>query len=94
MISANFVKNNSYVFFNTSLFDFNMCCVLLIAAYHFAFQQEIIITQQASPMVKTSYESPIVIRDSAENTDFTVAVDHTIDAVVHIQIGQKQSTIL
>ena len=66
--------------------------VLLIAAYHFAFPtKEIIITQQASPMVKTSYESPIVIRDSAENTDFTVAVDRTINAVVHITNKGKSS---
>ena len=57
----------------------------LIVAYHFSFPaKEIIVTQQATPMIQTAYENPLVIRDSAENTDFTVAVDRTIDAVVHI----------
>ena len=65
----------------------------LIVAYHFSFPaKEIIVTQQATPMVQTTYENPLVIRDSAENTDFTVAVDRTIDAVVHItNTGKSRS---
>jgi Do/DeqQ family serine protease len=65
----------------------------LIVAYHFSFPaKEIIVTQQAMPMVQTTYENPLVIRDSAENTDFTVAIDRTIDAVVHItNTGKSRS---
>ena len=66
---------------------------LLIGAYHFAFStKEIIVTQQATPLVQTNYETPLVVRDSAENTDFTVAVDRTIDAVVHITNTGKSSS--
>ena len=70
----------------TRHFFISLCAAgILIGAYHFAFStKEIIVTPQVTPMVQTSYESPIVVRDSAENTDFTLAVDRTIDAVVHI----------
>ena len=75
-------------------FLISMCAAgLLIGVYHFAFStKEIIVTPPATPMVQTSYKSPIVIRDSAENTDFTVAVDRTIDAVVHITNTGKSSS--
>ena len=43
-------------------------------------------------MVETSYSTPVFIRDSAENTDFTIAVDRTIDAVVHITNTAKNNT--
>ena len=75
-------------------FFISLCAAgILIGAYHFAFSsKEIIVTPQATPMVKTSFESPIVVRNSAENTDFTVAVDRTIDAVVHItNTGKSRS---
>ena len=66
---------------------------LLISVYHFAFStKKIIITQQATPVVQTNYETPLVVRDSAENTDFTVAVNRTIDAVVHITNTGKSSS--
>lgn len=65
----------------------------LICTYHFAFSgKKIIVTQQATPIVQTNYETPIVVRDSAENTDFTVAVDRTIDAVVHITNTGKSNS--
>ena len=75
-------------------FFISLCAAgILIGAYHFAFStKEIIVTQQATPMVQTNYETPIVVRDSAENTDFTVAVDRTIDAVVHITNTGKSSS--
>ena len=66
---------------------------LLVSAYHFVFStKEIIVTQQATPLVQTAYKTPLVVRDSAENTDFTVAVDRTIDAVVHITNTGKSSS--
>ena len=59
--------------------------VFLIGVYHFSFSPtEVIVTQPPTPKVETSYSTPGVVRDSAENTDFTVAVYRTIDAVVHI----------
>jgi len=67
--------------------------VLLIGVYHFSFSSnEVIVTQPATPMVETSYSTPVVVRNSAENTDFTVAVDLTIDAVVHITNTAKNNT--
>ena len=75
-------------------FFISLCTAgILIGAYHFVFStNEIIVTPQVTPMVETSYESPIVVRNSAENTDFTVAVDRTIDAVVHItNTGKSRS---
>ena len=67
--------------------------VFLIGVYHFSFSPtEVIVTQPPTPMVETSYSTPVVVRDSAENTDFTVAVDRTIDAVVHITNTAKNST--
>ncbi len=66
--------------------------VFLIGVYHFFFSStEVIVTQPATPMVETSYSTPAVVRDSAENTDFTVAVDRTIDAVVHITNTAKNN---
>ena len=78
----------------TRHFFISLCAAgILIGAYHFAFStKEIIVTPQVTPMVQTSYESPIVVRDSAENTDFTLAVDRTIDAVVHITNKGKSSS--
>ena len=67
--------------------------VFLIGVYHFSFSPtEVIVTQPPTPMVETSYSTPVVVRDSAENTDFTVAVDRTIDAVVHITNTAKNNT--
>jgi serine protease Do len=67
--------------------------VFLIGVYHFSFSStEVIVTQPPTPMVETSYSTPVVVRDSAENTDFTVAVDRTIDAVVHITNTAKNNT--
>ena len=38
---------------------------LLVSAYHFAFStKEIIVTQQATPLVQTAYKTPLVVRDS------------------------------
>ncbi len=66
--------------------------VLLIGVYHFSFSStKVIVTQPATPIVETSYSTPVVVRDSAENTDFTVAVDRTIDAVVHITNTAKNN---
>ena len=66
--------------------------VFLIGVYHFFFSStEVIVTQPATTMVETSHSTPIVVRDSAENTDFTVAVDRTIDAVVHITNTAKNN---
>ena len=66
--------------------------VFLIGVYHFFISStEVIVTQPATPMVKTSHSTPVVVRDSAENTDFTVAVDRTIDAVVHITNTAKNN---
>ena len=78
----------------TRHFFISLCAAgILIGAYHFAFStKEIIVTPQVTPMVQTAYESPIVVRDSAENTDFTLAVDRTIDAVVHITNKGKSSS--
>ena len=67
--------------------------VFLIGVYHFSFSTtELIVTQPATPIVETSYSTPVFVRDSAENTDFTVAVDRTIDAVVHITNTAKNNT--
>lgn len=67
--------------------------VFLIGVYHFSFSPTVVIvTQPPTPMVETSYSTPVVVRDSAENTDFTVAVDRTIDAVVHITNTAKNNT--
>lgn len=61
--------------------------------YHLLFSTpEVIVTQQATPMVEASYTSPVVVRESAENTDFTIAVDRTIDAVVHITNTGKSNS--
>jgi len=67
-------------------FIVSLCATgLLIGAYHFTFStKEIIVNQQVAPLVQTSYESPLMVRGSTENTDFTLAVGRTIDAVVHI----------
>ena len=71
--------------FTTTLF--------LIGIYHFFFSStEFIVTQPSTPIVETSYSTPLVVRNSAENTDFTVAVDRTIDAVVHITNTAKNNT--
>ena len=67
--------------------------VFLIGVYHFSFSTtELIVTQPATPIVETSYSTPVFVRDSAENTDFTAAVDRTIDAVVHITNTAKNNT--
>ena len=56
-------------------FFISLCAAGILTAYHFAFStKEIIVTPQATPLVQTNHETPIVVRDSAENTDFTVAV--------------------
>ncbi|MDG1823943.1 MAG: trypsin-like peptidase domain-containing protein [Flavobacteriaceae bacterium] len=75
-------------------FFLSICAAgLVIGVYHFAFStKKIIVTQQETPFVQTTYETPLVVRDSAENTDFTVAVDRTIDAVVHITNTGKSSS--
>jgi Do/DeqQ family serine protease len=95
MISANFVIIKKKIMssllrhFFVSLF----AATFLICTYHFTFStKKIIVSQQATPMVQTTYETPIVVRDSAENTDFTVAVDRTIDAVVHITNTGKSNS--
>ena len=70
--------------FSTALF--------LIGVYHFFFSStEVIVTKSATPIIKTSHSTPVVVRDSAENTDFTMAVDRTIDAVVHITNTSKNN---
>jgi Do/DeqQ family serine protease len=64
--------------------------ILVVIVYHFfAFTKEIIITQPATPLINTSNTNPIVVRNAAENTDFTIAVEKTIDAVVHITNTSK-----
>jgi serine protease Do len=64
--------------------------ILVVIFYHFfAFTKEIIITQPATPLINTSNTNPIVVRNAAENTDFTIAVEKTIDAVVHITNTSK-----
>ena len=63
---------------------------LVVIVYHFfAFTKEIIVTQPATPLINTSNTNPIVVRNAAENTDFTIAVEKTIDAVVHITNTSK-----
>ena len=64
--------------------------ILVVIVYHFfAFTKEIIVTQPATPLINTSNTNPIVVRNAAENTDFTIAVEKTIDAVVHITNTSK-----
>jgi len=64
--------------------------ILVVIVYHFfAFTKEIIITHPATPLINTSNTNPIVVRNAAENTDFTIAVEKTIDAVVHITNTSK-----
>jgi len=64
--------------------------ILVVIVYHFfAFTKEIIVTQPATPLINTSNTNPIVVRSAAENTDFTIAVERTIDAVVHITNTSK-----
>ena len=94
MISANFViKINRYVITISSITTLIYNCCTSIGVYHFSFSStEVIVTQPATPMVETSYSTPVVVRNSAENTDFTVAVDRTIDAVVHITNTAKNNT--
>ena len=64
--------------------------ILVVIVYHFfAFTKEIIVTQPATPLINTSNTNPIMVRNAAENTDFTIAVEKTIDAVVHITNTSK-----
>ena len=60
-------------------------------SFFFFSSTEVIVTQPATPMVETSYSTQLLSGIPAENTDFTLAVDRTIDAVVHITNTAKNN---